>query len=84
MGKHSESKKNSLKPNTASHNASWCTDTDRFLEHSSSRTSLLYKITLHKIILVLAGYSGSPLYIHGLGNRQRDQSSATPQVAEMS
>ena len=34
-------KKNSLKPNTASHNsASWCTDTDGFLEHSPSGGSL--------------------------------------------
>ena len=39
MGQHVEriSKKNSLKPNVASHNnASWYTDTDRFLEHSPS------------------------------------------------
>ena len=36
--------KYSLKPNTASHdNASWCTDTDGFLEHSPSRGSLYYK-----------------------------------------
>ena len=34
-------KKNSLKQNTASHNnASWCTDTDGFLERSPSRESL--------------------------------------------
>ena len=49
--------KDSLKPNTASHNnASWCTDTDRFLEHSPSRGSLYYKgLALQKIILVYFG-----------------------------
>ena len=43
-------KKNSLKPNTASHNnatshnnASWYTDTDGFLAHSPSGGSLYYK-----------------------------------------
>ena len=53
--------KNSLKPNTASHNnASWYIDTDGFLEHSPSRGSLYYKgPTLQKIIPVFWG--GSPL-----------------------
>ena len=38
------SKKKLLKLNAASHNsASWCTDTDGFLEHSASRESLFYK-----------------------------------------
>ena len=57
MGKHIERvfKKNSLKPNTASHNnARWYTDTDGFLEHSSSEGSLYYKgLALQKVILVL-------------------------------
>ena len=36
--------KNSLKLNTASHNnASWCTNTDGFLQHSPSQGSLYYK-----------------------------------------
>ena len=46
MGKHIERvfKKNSLKPNSATHNnASWCTDADGFLEHSPSWGSLYYK-----------------------------------------
>ena len=45
--------KNSLKPNTASHNnASWYTDTDGFLEYSLSKGSLYYKgPTLQMIIL---------------------------------
>ena len=33
-------KKNSLKPNTASHNTGWYTDTDGLLEHSPSGGSL--------------------------------------------
>ena len=38
------SKKHTAKPSTASHNTtSWYTDTDGFLEHSSSRGSLPYK-----------------------------------------
>ena len=38
------SEKNSLKPNTASHNTTiWYTDTDGFLEHSPRRGSLYYK-----------------------------------------
>ena len=47
-------KKNSLKPNAASHNnASWCTDTDGFLEHSPSGGRLYYKgPILQKIIPV--------------------------------
>ena len=54
------SKKNSLKTNTASHNdASWCTGTDGFLEHSPSGGSLSYKgSALQKIISVCFG---SPL-----------------------
>ena len=38
-----DSKKNALKPNTASHNTSWYTDADGFLEHSPSQGSLYYK-----------------------------------------
>ena len=55
------SKKNSLKPNTASHNnASWSTDTDGFLEHSPSGGSLYYKGTaLQKVI---PAFGGSPLH----------------------
>ena len=51
---------NSLKLNAASHNdASWYTDTDWFLEHSSSRGSLYYQgPTVHNII---PGILGSPL-----------------------
>ena len=47
------SKKQSLKPSAASHNnASWCTDTDGFLEHSPSRGSLYSKgSALEKVIL---------------------------------
>ena len=53
-----ESSKNSLKPNTASHNTSWCTDTDGFLEHSPSWGSLYYKgPALQKII---TGFWGVP------------------------
>ena len=53
--------RNSVKPNTASHNnASWYTDTDVFLEHSLSRGSLYYKgPAIQKIILF--GGSGPPL-----------------------
>ena len=62
MGKHVERgfKKNSLKPNTASHNnASWYTDTDGFPEHPPSRGSLYYKgPTLQKIIV---DFGGPPL-----------------------
>ena len=55
MGKHFERvfrKKKSLKPNAASHNnASWCADTDGFLEYSPSKESLYYKgPALQKII----------------------------------
>ena len=54
MGKPFERsfKKNSLKPNAASHNnASWYTDTDGFLEHSPSGGNLYYKgPILQKII----------------------------------
>ena len=55
-------KKNSLKPNTASHNnASWYTDTDEFLELSPSGRSQYYKgSTLQKIIL---GFFWVPPYI---------------------
>ena len=51
------SKKNSLKPNAASHNnANQYIDTDVFLEYSPSRGSLYYKgPTLQKIILFLGG-----------------------------
>ena len=63
MDKHTERdfKEHSLKPNAGSHNnASWCTDTDGFLEHSPSGGSLYYKgPTLQKIILLLWG--GPPL-----------------------
>ena len=50
--------KNSLKPNTASHNnTSWYSDTDGFLEHSPSRGSLYYEgPALERIILVLFGF----------------------------
>ena len=55
-------KKNSLKLNVASHNnASWCTDTDGFLEHSPSRGSLYYKgPALQKI----TGFFGFPSRIY--------------------
>ena len=60
IGKHVERvfKKNSLKLNAASHNnASWCTDTDGFLEHSPSGGSLYYKgPTLQRIILGFGGF----------------------------
>ena len=58
------SKKNSLRPNAASHNnASWHTDTNVFLEHSPSGGSLYYKgPALQKVILVLGG--SSPLLCH--------------------
>ena len=59
MGKHIERvfKKNSQKPNTASHNnASWYTDTVGFLEHSHSVEGLYYKgPILQKIILFFGG-----------------------------
>ena len=59
MGKHTERvfRKNSLKPNAASYNnASWCTDTNGFLEHSPSGGSLCYKgPTLQKIPPVFGG-----------------------------
>ena len=50
-------KKNSLKPNTASHNnTSWYTDTGGILEHSPSGGSLYYKgSNLQKIIPVFGG-----------------------------
>ena len=56
------SKKNSLKPNAASHNnASWSTDTDGLLEHSPTGGSLYYKgPALYKII---PGLGGFPLVI---------------------
>ena len=55
-------KKNSLKPNTTSHNnISWHTDTDGFLEHSPSGGSLYYKgPILQKIIL----FWGIPPHIY--------------------
>ena len=54
-------KNNSLKPNAASHNASWYTDTDGFPEHSPSGGSLYYKgPALQKIIPF---YLGPTLYI---------------------
>ena len=51
------SKKNSLKPNAASHNdASWYTNTDGFLKYSPSEGSLYYREpTLKKLIPVLGG-----------------------------
>ena len=54
---HGVSKKNSLKPNAASHNnTSWYTDTEGFLEHSRSGGSLYYKgPALQKIMPVLWG-----------------------------
>ena len=57
-------KKNSLKPDAASHNsASWYTDTDEILKHSPSRRSLYYKgPALQKIIL---GLLGGPLSYSG-------------------
>ena len=64
MGKQVERafKKNSPKPNTASHNnSSWYTDTDGFLEHSPSEGVLYYKgPALQKIILDFLG--PPPLY----------------------
>ena len=65
MGKHVESSKNSLKPNSASYNnASWYTDTDGFLEHSPSGGSLYYKgPALQKII---QGFFGSPVILHSI------------------
>ena len=59
MGKGAERVfKNSLKPNTTSHNsATWYTDTDGFLEHSSSRGRLYYKgLILQKITLFFGGF----------------------------
>ena len=54
--------KTSLKPNAASHNARWYTDTDRFLEHSPSWGNLYYKrLTLQKVILI---FWVPFLYIH--------------------
>ena len=58
-----ESSKKLTEANAASHNkannASWCTDTDGFLEHSPSWGSLYYKgPALQKIIPV---FWGSPL-----------------------
>ena len=58
-----ESSKKLTEANAASHNkannASWCTDTDGFLEHSPSWGSLYYKgPALQKIIL---GFWGSSL-----------------------
>ena len=51
-------KKNSLKPNGASHNnASWHTDTDGFPEYSLNRESLYYKWPApEKIILLFGGF----------------------------
>ena len=46
MGKRVEKvfkKKKALKPNAASHNTSWYTDTDGFLEHSPGGGGLYYK-----------------------------------------
>ena len=55
------SKKNSVKPSTVSHNnASWCTDTDGFLEHSLSGGSLYYKGPAHPKIISF--FLDSPLY----------------------
>ena len=50
-------KKNSVKPNAASHNnASWYTDTDGLLEHSPSGGNPYYNRTaLQKIILFFGG-----------------------------
>ena len=59
-------KKNSLEPNSASHNTtSWYTDTDGFLEHSPSRGSLSYKgPALQKIIPV---FWGVPPWMYKVG-----------------
>ena len=53
-----------LKPNSASHNnASWYTDTDRFLKHSPTRASLYSKVpAFQKIYLVF--HSPSYIYIY--------------------
>ena len=49
-------KKHSLKLNAASHkSASWYTDTDRFLEHSSRRAWLYYKRTTFRKIIPFGG-----------------------------
>ena len=61
MGKHIEKvfKKNSLKLNAACHspgNTLWYTDTNGFLEHSTSGGSLYYKgPAIQKIISVFEG-----------------------------
>ena len=56
----------SLKPNVASrNNASWCTDTDGFLEHSPRWGSLCYEgPALQKVIPV---NFGPPLYTREAG-----------------
>ena len=52
-------KRNSLKPNAASHNnASWYTDTDGFLEHSPSGRSLYHKG--HVPQKLIPGFWGPP------------------------
>ena len=63
--------KNSLKPDTASHNsACWCTDTDGFLEHSPSGRSLYYNgPTLQKIIL---GFWGGPPLVLSIDKKDVD------------
>ena len=50
-------KKNSQKPNTATHNnARWYTDTDAFLENLPNEGSMYYKgLALQKIIPVFLG-----------------------------
>ena len=67
MGKCGERvfKKNSLKPNTASHNnAFWSTDTDGFLGHSPSGGSLYYRGPTLQKIKALQVFGGTPLYIY--------------------
>ena len=67
MGKRVErvfKKKNSLKPNAASHNnASWYTDTDRFLEHARSEGSLYYKAPAFQKIILCCFFGGGFLLV---------------------
>ena len=63
-------KKNSRKPNAASHNnTSWYTVTDGFLEHSPSGGSLYYKrLALWKIIPVFFAGVSPRIIIESLKN----------------
>ena len=59
-------KKNALKSNAASHNsASWCTDPDGLLEHSSSRGTLYNKGPTHQQI-ILGGFGSSLVFCFSL------------------